>query len=123
MDNKEELNRLLRQSMQLKESEVPEPDESIRVALRAKVIARQQIQPRSLWLLYRLRDLMNVEIKLYQAGLALGVFVFMMVWLPSASSVQKSGEAELVADTIHPVYSSSAKQNKFLIRNYIVKVN
>jgi hypothetical protein len=123
MDKKDKVDQFLRQSMQLNADELPEPDAELQKRLRDKVAARK-LKSHWIWaLLQRLWSMLNVEVKLYQAGLSLGLLVFLFLWLPQQGSVQNTNGSDLLADSIHSKYSSSAKQNKFLIQHFVVKTN
>jgi hypothetical protein len=123
MDKKDKVEQFLRQSMQLNADELPEPDAELQKRLRDKVAARK-LKSHWIWaLLQRLWSMLNVEVKLYQAGLSLGMLVFLFLWLPQQGSVQNTNGSDLLADSIHSKYSSSAKQNKFLIQHFVVKTN
>ena len=123
MNKKDKLNRFLHQSMQLREDELPKSDEALRSMLRAKVKARQQ---NTFWpkrFMEKIWRLLNIEIRLYQAGISLAAVAILMVWVPAITPVQKSVDSVLLADSTRTIYSSSVKQNKFLIQNFAVKVN
>jgi hypothetical protein len=123
MDKNDDLEKMLHESMQWKEGEQPEPNPEIQQRIRARIQNPKQIMPRQEGLLSRILILLNLEIKLYQAVLSLGVFAVLMICFPAGSPVPKPGESVVLADSLKPNACSSAKENKFLIRNFVVKVN
>jgi hypothetical protein len=123
MDKKDKIDQLLRQSMQLNADELPEPNPDVQRILREKILARQAKQHWTSGVMQRLWSLLNTEVKLYQAGLSLGVLALLFLWLPVGSPVPKTAEKALLADSIRPVNSSSVRQNKFLVQNFVVRAN
>jgi len=115
-NNRNELDELLKQSMQFSEGEIPEPDKASYNKLRKMIKSRKR--PKNLFL-----RLLTVEIKLYQAGLALTAMalVFVMlrpVQLPQSPNDTGSGSS----DTAAAFKGSSLKHDTFLVKNFSTSI-
>jgi hypothetical protein len=103
---------LLRNAMQFGENELPEPDRDIYFSLRKKVIARKTSKNPFLRLL-------NFEVKLYQAALAVAVVAIICLVLRPATILENTnGTGPLVADTTTVFKGSSLKNDSFLVKNF-----
>jgi hypothetical protein len=115
-NNRNELDELLKQSMQFSEGELPEPDKNSYNKLRKMI--KPQNRPKNFFL-----RLLTVEIKLYQAGLALTAMaiVFIMlrpVQLPQNTNDTGSGSS----DTAAAFRGSSLKHDTFLVKNFSTSI-
>ena len=117
MENKKnELDELLKSRMQFAEGEEPEPNVHIQKTLRKKVEQRKENNHAFSMLL----RLMNTDIKLYHAGLAVAavamVFVLLRPVAPNPITTNNGVGGTQVADTAGN--SSSLKQDSFLVKNF-----
>jgi hypothetical protein len=117
MENKKnELDELLKSRMQFAEGEEPEPEAHIQKALRKKVEQRKANNHAFNMLL----RVMNTDIKLYHAGLAVAavamVFILLRPVAPNPVTTNNGVGGTQVADTAGN--SSSLKQDSFLVKTF-----
>ena len=110
--HKNEMDDLLNNAMQFTEGEIPEPDKAMYNKLRKKVSSRKpKTNP--------FARLLNIEIKLYQAALAVtAVAVICLVFRP-ATFPQGAGNIGMPgSDTATAFKGSSLKSDSFLVKNF-----
>jgi len=111
-----ELEKLLKNSLQFEGNELPDPDPSILLDLRKKVLLRKRPDNNFISTFMRI---MNMDIKLYKAGLAFSVMLIFFVTLLTCGSQSKTSdnEGKLFADSSSFSNSPSLKQDSFLMKN------
>ena len=115
-NNKNELDDLLKQSMQFSEGEIPEPDKA-RYNMLKKLI-KPENKPRNIFL-----RLLTIEIKLYQAGLALTAVVLAFLMLRPVQAPQNINDAGSgSSDTAAAFKGSSLKHDTFLVKNFSTSI-
>ena len=110
--HKNEMDDLLSNAMQFTEGEIPEPDKALYNKLRKKVDARKpKGNPFS--------RLFNLEIKLYQAALAVAVVAIICLVFRPATLPQDTGNIGMPgSDTATAFKGSSLKSDSFLVKNF-----
>jgi hypothetical protein len=122
MDTKNELDELLKKHMEFRKDEQIEPNPSIQNELRKKVQLRKKAT--TYHLLDNLKNWLTVDIKLYQAGLAMSLVAILLITLRPVSEPLKNKEAGImIADTTVTTNSNSIKQDSFLVKNFSVNMN
>ena len=115
-NNKNELDELLKQSMQFSGGEIPEPDKASYNKLRKMI--RPKNRPRNFFL-----RLLTVEVKLYQAGLALTAMALVFIMLRPVQVPQNTNDAGSgSSDTAAAFKGSSLKHDTFLVRNFSTSI-
>ncbi len=109
---KNEMDDLLSNAMQFTEGEIPEPDKARYNKLRKKVGARKpKTNP--------LARLFNLEIKLYQAALAVtAVAIICLVFRPAIIPQGTENMGMPGSDTATAYKGSSLKSDSFLVKNF-----
>lgn len=118
MENGElELDALLKRSMRFDTDELPEPDPKIQKILRGKVVLRKTPYNNFLNNVWRI---LTMDIKLYQAALALSLIVIFFITLLTCGTQSKNAAAEgkLLTDSSSTSNAPSLKQDSFLMQNF-----
>jgi hypothetical protein len=119
MKDRNELDDLLKNSMQFDSGELPEPDPRSREKLRKKLKRKQLSNKHSL--LSGLLNFFNMDIKLYHAGIGLAIMLLIfLVFRNNNETPSKFRQELIVADTN---IGSSLKQDSFLVKNFNVSIN
>jgi hypothetical protein len=119
MKDRNELDDLLKNSMQFDDGKLPEPDPRIQERLRKKL--KRKPLPNSNGLLSYLVNFLNLDIKLYHAGIGLAaILIILLVFRNNTETPSKFKQELIVADTNT---GSSLKQDSFLVKNFNVSIN
>jgi hypothetical protein len=119
MDSHNEMDELLKRSLQFDENELPIPDERSYNLLRKKVKSKKPISNNKF--LNALVACLNMDIKLYHAGLAVVVVILIFIFLRPATETNKQYKNNIIiADTN---ISTNQKQDTFILRNTTNGVN
>jgi len=122
MDKKHELDDILKKHMEFSDDEQPELNPAIQNELRKKVQLRKK-QPKA-GIINNLLHWLTLDIKLYQAGLAMFLLVFIFFAVsPSGTRIQNIGSNAINPDTTLASKSNSFKQDRFLVKNFSVSIN
>lgn len=116
MSTGDELNDLLKRAMQFEKGEMPKPEPDIHRRLRKK------IKEQGKGFVPKLRQFLNLEIKLYHAGIAVAATVVIIVLILKCTTVSttRPNQNIIVADTN---VGSTLINDSFLVRNFSVQVN
>jgi len=119
MEPKKEMDELLKRSLQFDENELPEPDERNYKTLLKKVKGKKPFSNNTF--INGLFGYLNMDIKLYHAGLAIMAVIIIFIFLRPATETNKQDKTNIIiADTnINP----NQKQDTFIIRNSSNGVN
>lgn len=116
MNTGDELNDLLKGAMQFEKGDVPEPNPAIHKRLRKKIKSRPK------GLIQGLTRFLNLDIKLYQAGIAIATttVIILLVLKCTTVSTPQPNQNIIVADTN---VGSTLLNDSFLVHNFSVQVN
>lgn len=107
---------LLKGRMSEKESGIERPEYDLVKAAREKVTNRSTANAR----VFNIKHLLNVRIKLYQAGIAAAFLVGVTFFFTKGTDESGERKTTQFADTLR---SSSAKQNMLLVKNFTTRIN
>jgi len=98
METKNELDDLLKRAMQFNNGELPEPDPRIQKRLRKKLIRNSAIKHNRF--LSGLITFLNIDIKLYHAGIGIAVAIMLFIFLRNGCGAPaETRQPVIVADT------------------------
>ncbi|HXB14064.1 MAG TPA: hypothetical protein VNZ45_18885 [Bacteroidia bacterium] len=119
MEANNEMDKLLKHSLQFDENELPEPDSSHYKSLLKKIKSKKPVSNNKF--VNGLIACLNMDIKLYHAGLAIMVVILIFIFLrPSTETNKQYKNNIIIADTNIGV---NQKQDTFIIRNSSNGVN
>ncbi len=119
MEANNEMDKLLKRSLQFNENELPEPDNAHYKNLLKKVKSKKLISNNKF--INMLVACLNMDIKLYHAGLAVMVVILIFIFLRPTTETNKQYKNNIIiADTNIGV---NQKQDTFIIRNNTNGVN
>jgi hypothetical protein len=111
-----EMDDLLKHSMQFDANEIPEPDPEMQKRLRKKVEARKRSRFTT-----GILNFLNMDIKLYHAGLAMAIVALLLVVLRHPAEAPKQyNQGVILADTS---IGTSLKDDTFLVKNFSARIN
>src|SRR5580704_17054411 len=112
MESHNEMDELLKRSLQFDENELPIPDERSYNLLRKKVKANKPISNNRF--VNGLIACLNMDIKLYHTGLAIMVVILIFIFLrPSTETNKQYKNNIIIADTN---IGANQKQDTFILR-------
>ena|ERR1700751_1019303 len=118
-----EMNDFLKKKMSVDELKIDEPDPELVSAARQKILLRKKEKHKTESAFFTFSRFFTLQIKLYQAVLAsifiaVGVFYF-----TKDENVNKDNSRVIQYANADSLKSSSVKDNRFLVKNFVTIVN
>lgn len=117
-----ETNDFLKQKMSVDELGINEPRPELVSEARKKILMRKK-EMKEENSFFSLKSLLNVRIKLYQAALASVLIAFAVFYFAKNENGDEDNRRVIQYASVDSLNSSSTKDNRFLVRNFVTTFN